>query len=400
VLPAGWRSQDRWHTQKMGEPNGTADVVIAGGGVIGCSLAHHLAARGLDVLLCERESLGSQSTARCAGGVRQQFSSELNVRMQRFSVERLLRFPEEIGHPLEFRQTGYLFLLSTEEEVESFRAQLEMWHRVGLSEARWVTPEEARELSPAITTDGLLGGTFCPTDGIASSNDVTAGYAAAARRQGARLLEGVAVTGIDVAGGQVRAVRTSAGSVATPLVIDSAGAWSGEIGALAGVELPVAPYPRHVFVTGPTSLVSRAAPLTIDFATSFYFHPEGDGVLFGMGERDERPSFRTDVDWSFLEKMEPVVSRRFPTLLDLGIQTAWVGLYETTPDHQPFLGPVEEVEGFWCACGFSGHGFQMAPAVGSLLSELLVDGRSQLDLAPFSPDRRRLGAWEPEANVV
>ena len=374
--------------------------MLGGGGVIGCSLAHHLAARGLRVVLCERETLGSQSTARCAGGVRQQFSSELNVRMQRFSVERLKHFEEEIGHPMEFRQTGYLFLLSTDQEVRTFRAQLEMWHRVGLREARWVTPEEAQELSPAITTDGLQGGTYCPTDGIASSNDVTAGYASAARKEGAQLLEGVAVTGIDVESGHVRAVHTSQGTIATPLVVDCAGAWSGEIGAMAGVELPVEPYPRHVFVTEPTSLVSRSAPLTIDFATSFYFHPEGDGVLFGMGERDERPSFRTDVDWSFLEKMEPVVSHRFPALLELGIQTAWVGLYETTPDHQPFLGPVEEVDGFWCACGFSGHGFQMAPAVGALLSELLADGRTWLDLSPFSPDRRHAGTWQPEANVV
>lgn len=384
----------------MAETPRTADVVIAGGGVIGCSLAHHLAARGMGVVLCERESLGSQSTARCAGGVRQQFSSELNVRMQRFSVERLRHFEEEIGHPMEFRQTGYLFLLSTDEEVRMYRAQLDMWHRVGLREARWVTPEEAQELSPAITTDGLRGGTYCPTDGIASSNDVTAGYASAARREGADLLEGVAVTGIDVQAGRVQAVHTSQGTIATPLVVDCAGAWSGEIGGMVGIELPVEPYPRHVFVTGPTSLVSRAAPLTIDFTTSFYFHPEGDGVLFGMGERDERPSFRTDVDWSFLEKIEPVARHRFPSLLDLGIQTAWVGLYETTPDHQPFLGPVAEVDGFWCACGFSGHGFQMAPAVGALLSELLVDGRTWLDLGPFSPDRRRAGAWQPEANVV
>ncbi|HYZ00548.1 MAG TPA: FAD-binding oxidoreductase [Candidatus Binatia bacterium] len=384
----------------MAETPRSADVVLAGGGVIGCSLAHHLAARGLRVVLCERETLGSQSTARCAGGVRQQFSSELNVRMQRFSVERLKHFEEEIGHPMEFRQTGYLFLLSTDEEVRTFRAQLDMWHRVGLREARWVTPEEAQELSPAITTDGLLGGTYCPTDGIASSNDVTAGYASAARKEGAQLLEGVAVTGIEVESGRVRAVDTSAGTIATSLVVDCAGAWSGEIGTMAGIELPVEPYPRHVFVTEPTSLVSRSAPLTIDFATSFYFHPEGDGVLFGMGERDERPSFRTDVDWSFLEKMEPVVSHRFPALLELGIQTAWVGLYETTPDHQPFLGPVDEVDGFWCACGFSGHGFQMAPAVGALLGELLVDGRTWLDLSPFSPDRRRAGAWQPEANVV
>ncbi|MGH7911364.1 MAG: NAD(P)/FAD-dependent oxidoreductase [Candidatus Dormibacteraceae bacterium] len=378
----------------------TADLVIVGGGVIGCSLAYHLARAGERVVLLERETLGSQSTGRCAGGVRQQFSAELNVRMQRYSVARFERFADEIGHPLDFRQIGYLLLLTEPAQVTSFREQFAMWQRCGLEEARWLSAEEARRLSPPTSVDDVLAATFCPSDGIASPNDVTAGYAAAARRAGAVLVEGCAVVGLETAGGRISAVQTSQGRIQTPLCFDAAGAWSGRIAALAGIELPVEPYPRHVFLTGPAPEIARDNPMTIDMASSFYFHPEGDGVLFGMGERDERPTFDQHVDPTFLERVVGVAERRLPPLLDLGIQTSWVGLYEMTPDHQPFLGPVEEVEGFWCACGFSGHGFQMAPAVGNLLTQLLLDGRSDLDLAPFSPQRRRTGAWRAEQNVI
>lgn len=379
----------------------TADVVVIGGGVIGCSLAYHLARERRRVVLLERETLGSQSTGRCAGGVRQQFSAELNVRMQRWSVARFERFKEEIGHPLDFRQIGYLFLLTEPAQVTSFQDQFRMWRRCGLTEARWLDAEEARRLSPEIRVDDVRAATFCPSDGIASPVDVTDGYAAAARRAGATLLEGCAVTAIDVAGERVAGVRTSdAGAVSAPIVIDAAGAWAGRVAALAGVELPVEPYPRHVFVTEATPTIPRHNPMTIDMTSSFYFHPEGEGILFGMGERDERPTFEQRVDPTFLEKVAAVAERRLPLLLDLGVRSSWVGLYEVTPDHQPFLGPVEEVEGFWCACGFSGHGFQMAPAVGHLLTQWMLEGRSDLDLGPFSPRRRRTGAWSTEQNVV
>lgn len=368
--------------------------------MIGCSLACHLARAGQRVVLLERETLGSQSTGRCAGGVRQQFSAELNVRMQRYSVARLERFAEEIGHPLDFRQIGYLFLLTKAEEVSSFREQFQMWQRCGLEEARWLTAGEAQRLSPAIAVDDVLAATFCPTDGIASPVDVTDGYAAAARGAGAILLEGCAATAIDVRHDRVVGVGTTRGEVSTPLVINAAGPWAGRVAGQAGVELPVEPYPRHVFVSEATPDIARDNPMTIDFASTFYFHPEGDGILFGMGERDEVPTFEQRVDPTFLEKVGAVAERRLPSLLDLGIRTSWVGLYETTPDHQPFLGPVEEVEGLWCACGFSGHGFQMAPAVGHLLTQLILDGHSDLDVSPFSPARRRSGAWSAERNVI
>jgi sarcosine oxidase subunit beta len=378
----------------------TAGVVIIGGGVVGCSLAYHLARRGVDVLLLERETLGSQSTGRCAGGVRQQFSAEVNVRLQQLSVRLLEHFEAEIGVTADFRQIGYLFLLTRPDQVEDFQEQLRTWHRVGLKEAQWVTPEEARDLSPIIAIDDVLGGTFCPSDGIASPSDVTFGYAAAARRLGARIREGVEVAGIEVESGRVSTVRTSEGSIATTAVFNCAGPWAAQVGRMVNVEVPVLPYRRHIFVTDTFPAVPRDNPMTVDFTTSFYFHPEGDGVLFGMRDRNESPSYSVEVDWSFVEKIGEVAAVRAPSLLTAGVKTGWAGLYETTPDNQPILGPVDRLEGFWCACGFSGHGFQQAPGVGLLLAQYFVEGRPELDLAPFSHQRFAHAALQPEMNVI
>ena len=378
----------------------TADVVIAGGGIMGCALAYQLSRRNVDVLLLERENLGSQSTGKCAGGVRQQFSSEANVRVQRMSVGMLEHFQDEIGHVADFRQIGYLFLLTRPQQIEDFRHNMEMWHRVGLNEARWVDPDEAARMVPVLNVEDVLGCTFCPTDGIASPADVTAGYASAARRRGARLREGVEVTGIDLAGGRIQGVRTSTGEVATRMFFDCAGAWSSSIGRMAGLEIPVLPYRRQIAVSGTFPAVPRTTPMTVDFQTSLYFHPEGDGVLIGMSDREEPPGYVTDVNWEFLEKTLEQAARRAPALANAGIKTTWAGLYEVTPDHQAILGPVPEVEGFWCAAGFSGHGFMQAPGAALLLTQLLLDKRSEIDISPFAFERVARGSLVKERNVI
>jgi sarcosine oxidase subunit beta len=378
----------------------SADVVIAGGGIMGCALAYQLARRDVDVLLLERETLGSQSTGKCAGGVRQQFSMPANVLLQRLSVRLLESFEAETGHPADFRQLGYLFVLTLPQQVEDFRRNMEMWQSLGLTEARWVDAAEAAKMVPVLNVDDVLGCTFCPTDGIASPADVTSGYASAARRHGARLKEGVEVLGIDVAGGRVQGVRTSTGDIATRVVFNCAGAWSASIGRMAGLEIPVMPYRRHIAVTGAFPAVPRSTPMTVDFQTSLYFHPEGDGVLIGMSDRNEPPGYVTDVSWEFLEKMFEQAARRAPALTSAGIRTAWAGLYETTPDHQAILGPVPELDGFWCAAGFSGHGFMQAPAAAVLLTQLLLDHRSEIDISPFAFTRFAKGALVHERNVI
>jgi sarcosine oxidase, subunit beta len=378
----------------------TADVAIVGGGVMGCSLAYHLAARGVDVILLERGQLGSGSTARNAGGVRQQFSSEVNVRIGMRSVAMLNRFEADIGVPADFHQVGYLMLLTRPQEVEDFRHLVEMWHRLGLTEARWLSAEEAGALVPAMTIDDVLGCTFCPTDGIASPDGVTMGYAAAARRLGARLWEGAEVTAIDHSGGRVSGVTSSIGEISTRVVFNCAGPWAKAVGLLAGVSVPVEPYRRHIWVTDDISEIGRETPMTVDFTTSFYFHPEGDGVLFGMSDRDEGPTFSTEVNDGFLERVTEVGLHRLPPLERAGIKTAWAGLYEVTPDHQAILGPVDEVGGFWCACGFSGHGFMQAPAVGEQLAQLLTEGQSEIDLSTLSHHRFAAGTLAVERNVI
>ncbi|HEY8854183.1 MAG TPA: FAD-binding oxidoreductase [Candidatus Dormibacteraeota bacterium] len=378
----------------------SADVVIVGGGISGCALAYQLAKRKVDVMLLERETLGSQSTGKCAGGVRQQFSTEDNVRVMRLSVKLLETFEQETGHPADFRQIGYLFVFTQPQQVEDFRHNMEMWHRVGLTEARWVDPAEAAKMVPVLNVDDVLGCTFCPTDGIASPNDVTFGYAAAARRLGARLKEGVEVTGIDIASGRVQGVRTSAGDIATRLVINCAGPWAASIGRMAGLEIPVLPYRRHIAVTGAFPAVPRNTPMTVDFHTSLYFHPEGDGVLMGMSDRSEPPAYVIDVNWEFLEKMFEQAARRAPALAGAGVKTAWAGLYESTPDHQAILGPIAEVEGFWCAAGFSGHGFMQAPAASLLLTQLLLDKKSEIDISSFAFERFARGSLVTERNII
>ena len=378
----------------------TADVVIAGGGIMGCALAYQLSKRKVDVLLLERDELGSQSTGKCAGGVRQQFSTEANVRLQRLSVRMLERFEDEVGHPADFRQIGYLFVLTRPQQIEDFRHNMDLWHRVGLSEARWVDAAEAARMVPVLNVEDVLGCTFCPSDGIASPADVTSGYAAAARRHGARLRERVEVTGIDVASGRVQGVRSSAGDVATRLVINCAGAWSASIGRMAGLEIPILPYRRHIAVTGTFPAVPRDNPMTVDFQTSLYFHPEGDGVLIGMSDREEAPGYVTEVDWTFMEKVFEQAARRAPALASAGVKTAWAGLYEMTPDHQAILGPVSELEGFWCAAGFSGHGFMQAPAAALLLTQLLLDHQCEIDISTFAFDRFARGALVTERNVI
>jgi len=367
--------------------------------VIGCSLAYHLARHGTKALLLERDQLGSGSSARNAGGVRQQFSTEVNVRIAMMSRHMLERFPDEIGASADFRQIGYLFLASSDEEAAQFQRNVELQQRCGLDDVRLLSVDDALQLVPYVRGDDLTAATFCPTDGIAGPSEVTLGYAAAARRLGATIAEGAEVTAIQRGGDRVCAVVAAGERVATPLVVDCAGPYAAPVGALAGVDVPVKPYRRHIFQTERIEL-TPPPPMTVDFRTSFYFHPEGDGLLLGMSDPDEPSSFSTDVAWDFLEHLVEHATWRLPALETASIRTGWAGLYEVTPDNQAIIGPAVGVDGFWLCCGFSGHGFMQAPAAGHLLAELLVGNQPEVDISPFAPDRFSRGDVRPEAAVI
>ena len=359
-------------------------MVIVGGGAIGTSIAFHLGEAGVeDVLLLERAELGSGSTGKGAGGVRAMFSDELNVRIGIRSLEAWAAFGERPGWEVDFAKVGYLFLLDTEADVDAFSESVALQNRLGLP-SRMVSADEAAGLSPLAGIDGVLAGAFCPMAGHLTPDGAVQGYASAARAHGVRIETDTIVTGIEAG-----TVMTARGRVATECVICAAGPWSAEIGEMAGFGLAVHPERRRIAYTGPMA-IDGDVPMTIDFSTGFYFHREGPGLLFGTN--DVRP---TQDEW--LEAAEPVLRRRAPVLLDAPLAGGWWGDYEMTPDHNGLIGEADAAPGrFLYATGFSGHGFQQAPAVGEIVRDLYLGRQPFVDVTPLSVGRPA----RQERNVV
>ena len=384
----------------------SADVVIVGGGCMGASVAYHLARRGVtDVVLLEREKLlASGSTGRNAGGVRHQFSNAANIRLSIESIALLERFKDEIGYEIDFHQDGYLFLLSTAASVETFRQNVALQRSFGI-DVEWLAADEAARLAPGLATDGVLGATLCRRDGIADPNGVTMGFAKAAQAMGTTIERDTEVTGITVDRGRVSGVDTTRGAIAAPIVVNAAGPHARAIGRMAGIDVPVDPYRRHIFIAQPASPLRAAALpaskiMVIDFETTFYFHREGAGLLFGMSDPGEPSTFDTTVRWDFLAQATDIAVMRVPALADASISHAWAGLYEMTPDANPIIGPARDVPGFFLINGFSGHGFQHSPAAGRILADLIVGENPAMDLAPFALERLAAGTAARERYVV
>ncbi len=389
-----------------------ADVVIVGGGCMGCSVAWHLAQLGVtNVVLIEREpQLAAGSTGKNAGGVRHQFSNAANIELSIESIAMMADFEARVGTPIDFHQDGYLFLVSKAANEATFLKNVELQRSHGV-DVKWLSPSEARDLAPGLDVDGVRGATYCPADGVADPNGVTMGFAKGAQARGVEVVRGTEVTGIRLSGGQVAEVRTSQGNIATPMVVNAAGPWAKSIGRMLGVDVPVEPERRHIFIATPSTggswddpahagKVPRSKLLVIDFESTFYFHREGGGLLFGMGDPDEQPGFDVTVRWDFLPKVIDVAMHRLPALADAAVSHAWAGLYEMTPDHNPIIGPSEDVSGFFTIAGFSGHGFQHAPAAGRILADVIAGRDSKFDLAPFALERFSGRSASGEGNVV
>lgn len=383
---------------ELGLPAGV-DVLIIGAGAIGCSLAYNLAERKAgEVLVVDRGAIGEGSTGRCAGGVRQQFGTEVNVRMGMLAVELLSDFEGILGRGADFNQIGYLFVAPDDDAMADLRHNLEVQRAAGLKDSSEVDVAEIGRLVPGLNTADLVGGTFCPTDGIAGPNEVTMAYAHAARKKGVRILEGIEVTGL-ARNPEGWRVVTPRGEIRASRVVLAAGAWSRPLGALAGLDVPVRPYRRHIFVTKPFDGITRQTPMTVDYRSSFYFHPEGDGVLLGMTDPAEPESFRTDVDWDFLDHLVQHATERFPALERAQIMTGWAGLYEITPDHQALIGE-SDLPGLWLCTGFSGHGFMQAPAAGLVCADLMSGRTPPFDVRDLRPQRFAEGATTVERAVI
>ena len=366
----------------------SAAVVIVGGGAVGTATAYHLARLGItDVVVCERETLGSGSTGKSAGGIRLQFGDELNVRLSLRSLDELERFEELTGQAIDLVQPGYLFLLDNEADAGVFRQALAVQQALGVP-SREITPAEARELVPQLELDGLVAATYCPRDGHMTADAVVRGYAAAAAAAGIRIHQSCPVTAIRTgAGGRIVGVDTARGRIATDTVVCAAGAWSAEVGRLVGVEIPVEGMPRWMHFTPTDGGLPQRLPLTIDFSSGFYFHREGPGLVFGGREQQ-------------VEGLAEHAARRLPVLLELPVTSSWWGYYEVSPDENAIVGEATAPGRFLYATGFSGHGFQQAPAVGEHLAELVAGIPPTLDLSPFDVARFAAGHERREAFVV
>lgn len=371
----------------------TADIVIIGGGVMGASAAYHLAHSGVkNIVLLEKDAFfGTGATGRCAGGVRYQFSTEVNIKLSLESLPMLERFPEEIGQDIDYRPCGYLMIATNEKDATRFKHNVELQNSLGV-QTQFLTGDEVRARLPQMNFDDARAGTFHHKDGLVDPNGVVAGYVGAAQKMGIHAITNAEVTGIRIRNDKVRAVETNHGLIETAMLLNAAGPWAGLIGQMAGVHIPILPLRRQMFTTNAVKEIPANFPFVIDFGQSLYFHREGEGLLIGMSNQKEKPGFDQSVDEDFeFENLEAAIAR-MPLLEHASRASHWAGLYEVTPDAHPIFGGCD-VEGFLICTGFSGHGFMHGPVAGKLMSEYIHNGKfstvdvSMLDLARFDEGR-------------
>ncbi|MBI1987413.1 MAG: FAD-binding oxidoreductase [Nitrospinae bacterium] len=378
----------------------TAEAVIIGGGVVGASIAYHMAKKGCSqvVLLEKNPMLGMESTGACVGGIRYQFSTEINVRLSLLSRPRFLQFEEELGCDIGYRQHGYLFLATTPQKLEDLKDQVSLQRGLGVP-TELLSRSEISERVPMADLRDVLGGAYCPWDGSADPYQVTQGYAQGAKRLGAKIFTDREATGILLHHGAVQGVLTPRGRIATPIVVDVAGPFGALVGELAGIKLPMAPFRRQVFLAQPPEEYPPGLPLVVDTQTEFYFKQEKEGFLL-CRNLHEPSSFNKTLDWSSLDAVVEEALRWLPSFQEAQIIGGWAGLRSLTPDHHAILGAIPAVTGFFCAIGFSGHGFMHSPATGQLVAELILEGRaSSVDISPLDCRRFEMSRLSQETQV-
>ncbi len=375
------------------------DVVVIGAGIIGLSVAYYLLAdASLRVLVVDQAPLpGTGSTARATGGIRHQFSSEALIRLTLISVREYRRLAEELHFDPEMDLVGYLFVTGDRARYHLLEESRLLQNRLGVP-TEHLTAGEIGEHFPFVATGDLLGGTFCAADGSANPYPIVQGLVQAIRSRGGQLLLGHEVVGLHVDRGRVTGVRTAGESIACGAVVNAAGAAAREVGALAGVEIPVWPFRRQVAVLTAVDLGRPPIPVLVDFDSGWYLHRLRDGaILLGGTDRDSRPGVETVSDEGTTEKQIEAGLHRVPALQAAKLTRTYVGLRPLTPDDHPILGPAPGVEGFYCACGLGGHGFMHAPAVGMLVAESVRGGRwSEFDPRDLSLGRFRDRVPSPE----
>jgi sarcosine oxidase, subunit beta len=414
----------------------TADVVIIGSGIVGSSVAYHLAEQGCtNVLVIEREAhQGKGSTGKSMGGVRAQFSTPVNIQMSRYSIDFFSRFDEVMGHPADYRAHGYLFCATNERHLQYLKSNRERQITLGVKDVELVSRDDIANFVPQLRVDDIVGGTFCQTDGFVDPHSVMMGFMLKARERGVKLWLDTQVTGIEVesdagtagvppanrarkapstatagetpavpVAGRITGVTTTRGRVSTSIVVNAAGPWAAAVARLAGAELPVQPLRRQLVPTEPFDGLPQRFPMVIDMSTGFHFRREGKGILLAWNDPDETPGFKTDFDPGFIEKILTRAASRVPRLAEAEVnpRRAWAGLYEMTPDHHAVIGPAPNVAGLYFVNGFSGHGVMHSPASGRITADLILHGHSDLiDASQLNVERFAAGRLLNETAVL
>ena len=381
----------------------TSDILIIGGGIIGGSIAFHLLEKdpNLRVTILEKESeTGTGSTSKATGGVRFQFSTEANVRLTQLSYRYFTHAEEILGRPVDFIRHGYLFVTTDAATLEQSKKSVALQQSLGVRSEMLEPAKIQKHLEPLVTSD-LAGGTFCADDGSADPYGMLQGFLTIARSRGLEVLVEQPVVGFVRNGDRVTGVRTAGETFAAPVVINCAGPYADQVGALAGVEIPSKPYRRQVMVTDPLPILPEVFPLIVDLDTGFYVHRQGkSAVLMGGTDKDIKPGLDMTVDWEAFDAVFKAAARRVPPLAEAKVMRAYAGVRDLTPDYHGILGPARQRPGFYVACGFSGHGFMHAPAIGILMSEIVLDGRAaSMDIGALSLDRFAAGRLRAEANM-
>jgi sarcosine oxidase subunit beta len=378
-----------------------ADAVVIGGGIIGVAVAFYLAKKKFgQVVLVEKEPFtGAGSTTKAAGGIRAQFATKSNIEMSMLSEKMFVNFKEETGSDALFDQVGYLFLLSDDADVKSFTKHYELQRSLGLN-VQLLKPSEIPQYAPHVRLDDIQLGTFCKDDGLGDPSEFLRGYESAIRKMGVDVELECIVTGFGKSGDKITSVRTSKGEIQTPMVINCAGAWAGEIGKLAGADVQVEPIKRMCVTTGELDFVQPFFPMVVDVKSGLYFHKESKGLLLGWADKSVKPGFDVSTDPDYVDTIIEKALDRIPQLETAEIANQWAGLYETTPDHQAIIGFDEKISGIFHVTGFSGHGFMHAPAAGLVTAEIMCGQKPCIDISPLSPARFANADVTHETNVI
>lgn len=387
--------RDRDHCGRRGHPLRPhkairpADVVIVGGGIIGLSIAHALTQRGVShVVVLERARCGQGSTAKATGGIRCQFSSELNVRMSLLSLEYFRNWADLFGGDVGYQAHGYMFLATNDIQFELLKQGAAMQVSLG-AKTELLTPAEIASRIPALNTEGITGGTFGVQDGRGDPGGAVVSLIGACRRGGVTILEQCAVTGFGLADGRISGVESSCGAFAADIVVNAAGAWSDPVARLAGTSVPVSPHHRQAYLAGEVQGVPTPSPHVIDLGTGCYFHQESHGLVFGGGDRESEPGYDDQIWPNDAPRIMALLTHRLPSSRDVPLKSIWAGLREMTPDDIGIVGFSPELSNLFIAAGFSGHGFMHAPAVGEVSARLMTGADALFDVSALDPARFR-----------